>query len=291
MKLEINNITKTYHNIKALDHFSVTLQEGIYGLLGPNGAGKSTLMNTICTLIKEDEGEILLDGKSILKHKKEFLNQLGYMPQYPQLYEDFTLEEYLYYIGALKNIEKSKLEKNIDYLLKEVGLKEVRNKKIKEFSGGMKQRAMLIQALLNDPKILILDEPTAGLDPKQRIKIRNLISKLGQNKIVLISTHVVSDVEFIAKKIILIKQGKCIACESPYHLQKSIQGHVEIVQIKEIEIDDIYNKNLISSLFYEGKQLYGRIVHNQECQIKGEQVFPSLEDVYLYHFGENNEDY
>lgn len=290
MKLEIRNITKTYGHVTALDDFSISLDEGIYGVLGPNGAGKTTFMNILCLLLDMDQGMLLLDHKDIQGQKLSYLNLLGYMPQYSQLYEDFTLEEYLYYIGALKGIKKPLLKERVTSLLKDVNLLEQRKAKIKTFSGGMKQRTMLVQALLNDPKILILDEPTAGLDPKQRIKLRNLIARMSKDKIVLISTHVVSDVEFISKEIILIKAGKCIAFDSPQNLQKEIVGKTIVVEIQEEEVENLQKDYFVSSLFYETNQLYAKVVLKENQTVtKGKMVYPSLEDVYLYHFGDCDE--
>lgn len=289
MKLDIHDITKNYGAITALDGFSICLTEGIYGLLGPNGSGKTTLMNILSLLLKPDSGKVYLDDVDICLLKQEYLNYIGYMPQYARLYEDFTLEEYLYYIGALKNIGKKQLENQVEKLLKDVNLEKVRCHKLKTFSGGMKQRAMLAQALLNDPKILILDEPTAGLDPNQRIKVRNLIAKLSINKIVLISTHVVSDVEFISRKIILIQAGKCIAYDSPQCLQKDIHGKVKIIAVSESNIDNLQEEYLVSGLFYENDKLYARIIVKEAKYGEGIDVYPSLEDVYIYYFGDKNE--
>lgn len=289
MKLDIQNISKKYGQISALNEFSVTLTEGVYGFLGPNGAGKTTLMNILCLLLKADTGTVYLDDKDINLQKKKYLSDIGYMPQYAQLYEDFTLEEYLYYIGALKKIEKNQLEKRVDKLLQDVNLEKVRGNKLKTFSGGMKQRAMLVQALLNDPKILILDEPTAGLDPNQRIKVRNLIAKMSKDKIVLISTHVVGDVEFISNKIILIQEGYCIACQSPQQLLHEIHGKVKIIPLDESNVDKFQEQYLVSSLFYENDRLYARVIDKEGKYTEGIDTYPSLEDVYIYYFGDKNE--
>ena len=216
IKMELKNLTKSYEKGKiALDHFSAALEPGVYGLLGPNGAGKSTLMNLITQNLEPDEGEILINGISTAKMGASYRDVLGYMPQQQGLYDRFSALEFLRYFAALKGLKAKESRKRIEELLEVVNLTEARNRKLGGFSGGMKQRVLLAQALLNEPQILILDEPTAGLDPKERIRIRNYISSISENKIVLIATHVVSDVECIAKEILLLRSGKLLEKETP----------------------------------------------------------------------------
>ena len=224
MELALNCISKTYKkgSVKALDNFSVTLTPGVYGLLGPNGAGKSTLMNIITDNLNADGGEVVYGGENIKKLGKDYRAVLGYMPQQQGLYDDFTLNRFLWYMAALKGLKKKEAKEKITQLLETVNLTDAAHKKLGSFSGGMKQRALIAQALLNNPEILILDEPTAGLDPKERIRIRNFISEIAEDKIVLISTHVVSDIEFIAKEIILLKKGQLISHDSPNKLTKEL---------------------------------------------------------------------
>lgn len=194
-KLEIENLSKIYGKKVANDKITVTLENGVYGLLGPNGAGKSTLMKQITTLIKPDEGQILYNGEDIFKMDADYRNILGYLPQEFGVYKNFTAKEFLQYIGALKGLRGKYLNSKIGELLDLVGLYDVRNKSIGKFSGGMKRRVGIAQVLLNDPKIIVLDEPTAGLDPQERARFRNLIAKMSRDKIIILSTHIISDIE------------------------------------------------------------------------------------------------
>ena len=286
-KLEINNISKTYKKgtVKALDDFSVTLTPGVYGLLGPNGAGKSTLMNIITDNLNADSGEVLYDGENIKKLGKDYRSVLGYMPQQQGLYDDFTLNRFLWYMAALKGLKKKEAKEKIISLLETVNLTESAHKKLGGFSGGMKQRALIAQALLNNPKILILDEPTAGLDPKERIRIRNFISEIAEDKIVLISTHVVSDIEFIAKEIILLKEGKLISHKTCNSLTKEIENKVFEVEIEKEKLKYFQENYRVSNLFHSGDKITVRIVTDTPPKnYKPKPVPPTLEDLYLYVF-------
>ena len=290
-KLEINNISKTYKKgtVKALDDFSVTLTPGVYGLLGPNGAGKSTLMNIITDNLNADSGEVLYDGENIKKLGKDYRSVLGYMPQQQGLYDDFTLNRFLWYMAALKGLKKKEAKEKIISLLETVNLTESAHKKLGGFSGGMKQRALIAQALLNNPKILILDEPTAGLDPKERIRIRNFISEIAEDKIVLISTHVVSDIEFIAKEIILLKEGKLISHNTCNSLTKEIENKVFEVEIEKENLKYFQENYRVSNLFHSGDKITVRIVtDNVPKNHAPKPVPPTLEDLYLYVFESEN---
>ena len=208
MELTVRNVTKEYKNKKANNDISFTLHKGVIGLLGANGAGKSTLMRMMCGILSPTEGVITYDGIDV--SKEEYRNVLGYLPQDFGYYPDFTAMDFLMYISALKGLNSSDSKKKSNELLKLVGLYDNRKQKIKTFSGGMKQRLGIAQALLNDPEVIILDEPTAGLDPKERVKFRNIIAELGKDNIVLLSTHIVSDVEKIADRILVIKDGNVV---------------------------------------------------------------------------------
>ena len=239
MELRLINIKKSYNNGKtfAVNDFSVRLTPGVYGLLGPNGAGKSTLMNIITDNLRADSGSVLLNGKDILTLGADYRDLLGYMPQQQGLYDDFTGEKFLWYMAALKGMKKRDARIQIERTLGLVNLTDDRYKKLKSYSGGMKQRILIAQALLNDPKILIMDEPTAGLDPKERIRIRNFISEISKDKIVLLATHVVSDVEYISKEILIMKAGKVIRHGTPGKLLHDMEHHVfEVLVTAEEQI-------------------------------------------------------
>lgn len=290
LTLEIHNLNKTYKGgkVKALHDFSATLTPGVYGLLGPNGAGKSTLMNIITDNLKADSGAIKYNGKDTNKLGKEFRSVLGYMPQQQGLYNDFTANRFLWYMAALKGLKKKEAKEKITQLLETVNLKDSAHKKLGSFSGGMKQRVLIAQALLNDPEILILDEPTAGLDPKERIRIRNFISEIAENKIVILATHVVSDIEFIAKEVMLLKQGQLLACDTTENLLKRIENMVYEVNVPDGEVEHFEKKYNVSNIFRNGDKVIARVVSDElPSDLNKESVRPNLEDLYLFYF-ENN---
>ena len=291
--LNISSISKSYHSTLALNQFTVMLTSGIYALLGPNGSGKSTLMNIITDNLKADSGEITYtsdDGltENILKMGVRFREKLGFMPQYPGLYPNFTVERFMWYMAALKGLPKEKAKKEIPEILAAVELDDVPKRKIGALSGGMKQRLTLAQAVLGDPEILILDEPTAGLDPKQRIAIRNYISKIAFNKIVIIATHVVSDIEFIARDIIMLKKGVIVDNAPPHELTKKIEGKVWNVPCLESEVQSMQDTFRVTNIARddESGNVSLRVLSDEKPSEDSKIVTPTLEDYYLYIFGD-----
>lgn len=210
MELKLDKVKKEFGDFAAVDGMTLSMTSGVYGLLGVNGAGKTTMMRMICTLMQPTSGTITYDGKDIFKMDTEYRNILGYLPQEFGYYPEFTVRDYLLYIAALKGMKTVVARKRIKELLHEVGMSKASSKKMRQLSGGMKRRVGIAQAMLNNPQILILDEPTAGLDPLERIRFRNLIAKLAETRIVLLSTHIVSDIEAIADEILLMKDGKLV---------------------------------------------------------------------------------
>ena len=287
VKLQLSELTKKYNDKLALDHITFSFTSGIYGLLGPNGAGKSTMMNLITDNISPTSGRILIDDRNIKDIDKEYRKLLGYMPQQQNFYPELTLLRFMYFIASLKGLNKHEAKRDIEYYLKMVNLYDVREKRLGTFSGGMRQRALIAQALIGNPKILILDEPTAGLDPKERIRIRNLISEVSRDKIVIIATHVVADVEFIAKEIIMLNSGVILKSGKPADLLAEINGKVWNIYISDREITEVNDKYKVSNISREGESVIARIVaESYEDKWESETVRPDLEDLYLYLNGE-----
>lgn len=294
MELLLENLSKTYGTVQALKSVSYTFEPGVYGILGANGAGKSTMINLITDNVSRDSGgnggKILFDGVDILKLGKKFRALVGYMPQQQGFYEDFSPKAFLKYMAEIKGVrgkndEGKTVNQQIDELLEVVNLTQVAYKKIGGFSGGMKQRVLLAQALLGNPKILILDEPTAGLDPKERIGIRNYIAELSKDKIILFATHVVSDIECIADRVMLLKKGEIIAEGTPVELIEQMQGKVAEITCSLDDVSDLQEKYKVGNIRQRKNGLALRIVGDElpkEAVKVNDNI--DLEDVYLYYF-------
>ncbi len=294
MELVLENLKKTYGTVQALKGVNYTFKPGVYGILGANGAGKSTMINLITDNVSRDRGseggKVLYGGEDILKLGKKFRALVGYMPQQQGFYDDFSPKAFLKYMAEIKGV-KGKNEKGqtvnqqIDELLEIVNLTHVAYKKIGGFSGGMKQRVLLAQALLGNPKILILDEPTAGLDPKERISIRNYIAELSKDKIILFATHVVSDIECIADQVMLLKKGEIIANGTPVELIEQMQGKVAEITCTLDEVGELQEKYKVGNIRQRKNGLALRIVGDELPQeaVKVDDNI-DLEDVYLYYF-------
>lgn len=285
MELVIDRLTKQYKNKIAVDRFSMNLKPGIYGLLGANGAGKTTLMRMICDIQKPTSGQIKYNGTDISKLGERYRDILGYLPQDFGYYPDFTANDFLMYIATLKGLSKVAATTRIHELLQIVSLQNEKNQKIKTFSGGMKQRLGIAQAMINNPKILILDEPTAGLDPKERVKFRNLISSFSRDKIIILSTHIVSDIEFIADKIIVMKNGNKILMGTPEELLEKLKGNVWMCSTYDNnEVEILNNKYCIINIHQENNRTELRIVSENKPNSTAVNIDPNLEDLYLANF-------
>ena len=286
MDLRISNLTKDFDGFKAVNNFSYSMDCGVYGLLGVNGAGKTTLMRMLTTLMKPTSGIITWDGEDIMDMDGKYRMLLGYLPQDFGYYPDFSVYDYLMYIAALKGIRPAVARQRVKELLKQVGLVKARNKKMKTLSGGMKRRAGIAQAMLNDPKILILDEPTAGLDPSERIRFRNLISELSEDRIVLLSTHIVSDIEYIANEILLMKDGQLVISGTSEDIIDSMPESVWISRVSKSSIDVCLKKFKVSNVKTVPGGAELRIISRNQPTENAIQVDATLEDVFLYYFGE-----
>ena len=289
MELELTGIEKSYNKGRtyAVKDFSVRLTQGVYGLLGANGAGKSTLMNIITQNLNADKGKVAFNGTEIGRLGADYRKKLGYVPQQQGVYDDFTGEKFLWYMSALKGLKKGEAKERMNMLLDVVNLQDAKYKKLKSYSGGMKQRILIAQALLNDPEILVMDEPTAGLDPNERIRIRNFISGISKNKIVLLATHVVPDVECISKNILIMEAGSVVKQGAPEELMEQMENKVFEVLVTEEERKYYETANCrIANMILSGNKTCLRIVSDNIPKVgKVQTVYPSLEDVYLYWVG------
>lgn len=286
MELKIINLTKKFGDFTAVNNLNLTMTNGVYGLLGVNGAGKTTFMRMLCTLSQPTNGSIICDGKDIFKMEQEYRELLGYLPQDFGFYPEFTVEDYLLYISKIKEIDSDIAKIRVKELINKVDLIKVANKKMKKLSGGMKRRVGIAQAMLNDPKILILDEPTAQLDPNERVRFRNLISELSKDRIVLLSTHIVSDIEYIANEIWMMKDGKIVIKGTLHEVVNSMPEKVWSCFVENDKIQETMKTYKVSNINLESNGGNLRII-SEEMPFKGAIcIDPTLEDLFLYYFGE-----
>lgn len=288
MELEICEVTRKYKEKCAVDHVSLTLTPGVWGLLGANGAGKTTLMRMIAGIQKPTSGCVKYDGIRIEALKEGYRDIFGYLPQEFGFYPGFSVSDYLEYIAALKGLTKREAKKRIQVLLKRVSLEEVKDKKIYKLSGGMKRRVGIAQALLNDPEVLVLDEPTSGLDPGERVKFRNLLSEFAHDRIVLVSTHIVSDIEYIATCNAVMKGGKIIATGKTEELVRLVDGKVWSADIDGRELGAYEHKVSVVNVYNEGNGDVSVRYLAKAPVIPGSQSEkPRMEDLYLWMFPES----
>lgn len=285
MELKCERIKKYYGKQCALNDFSATLTEGVYGLLGPNGSGKTTLINIIIGILGANQGKVLLDGIDVRQMGTKYLERIGYLPQAPTFYKNFRTDEFLRYMCALKNIPKSQIKSRTAEVLEQVNLTDAYKKKIGVLSGGMRQRLGIAQAILNRPDILILDEPTAGLDPLERIRFRNIISRLSRDKLVLLATHIVSDIEYIAKEVLILKKGALVMQGTPEEIEKALTGKVWHVVTSEEGVSDLVERYAIGNIKRIEKDFVLRIVCGNRPEGLATPAEPCLEDVFLSIFG------
>lgn len=286
MKLLLDSVSKKYGKKYALKDLTIEFTNGVYGILGANGAGKTTLINIITGILQQTSGQVRLDGRDVKDMGTEYLDKIGYLPQYPQFYPNFRVKEFLIYMCSIKGVPKKKAKAILPQIVEEVNLREHIDKKIGELSGGMRQRLGIAQAILNDPNILILDEPTAGLDPGERIRFRNIISNIAKNRMVLISTHIVSDIEYIANQVVILQEGRLNRMGTVEQLCSNIQGNVWEVNVEEKVAEELMKKYLTSNIKRINQNVLMRIISRskpfESCRI----LEPQLEDVFLTVFGE-----
>ncbi|MDM0550934.1 ATP-binding cassette domain-containing protein [Clostridium perfringens] len=282
--LVVNNVSKKYGSFYALKDINLEFNNGVYAILAPNGAGKTTLIKLLTTLIFPTSGEILYKGTDIVSLDGEYRDIIGYLPQDFGYYRNYTPRKFLLYLAALKGIKKEDAVEKVKEVLKVVSLENVENKKMKGFSGGMIQRVGIAQALLNDPKILILDEPTAGLDPKERVRFRNLLSDLSRDRIVIISTHIVSDIEFISNEVIMIKDHKILYKDSIENICSTLEGMVYETSMTFEESKEFRKKYILLSEKQDGGIMKARFISQGNNDEKWVRVNSNIEDVFLYQY-------
>lgn len=286
MELRIENLTREFKEVRAVDAVNCRMEKGVYGLLGVNGAGKTTFMRMLCTLLRPTGGEIYYNGEDIFEMGADYRRRLGYLPQEFGYYPDFTVKDYLLYIASIKGINRAAARKKVNVLLPKVGLSKVQNRKMKKLSGGMKRRAGIAQAMLNDPEILILDEPTAGLDPSERIRFRNLISELASERLVILSTHIVSDIEYIANQILLMKDGTLLHSGTLSEIVSEVEEKVWSAHVLPEQAPYFMKNYKVVSVRNGEGMAHMRILSDEMPCPGARQEELTLEDVFLHYFGE-----
>jgi len=290
VKLTTSHLTRAYKGKIALHDVSTELTTGVYGLIGPNGAGKTTFMRMLADVLRPTSGEICINGHNIRSLNERYRDLLGYLPQDCGMYSYFTAYRFLKYMSALKGMERNEADRKISELLSLVSLSDHQNTKIGKFSGGMKRRLGIAQALLNDPKLLILDEPTAGLDPKERVRFRNLLSDISGERIVLLSTHIITDIEYIAKEVLVLKEGALVKQQSPDTILRQLEGKVWHIIVPAHRLEELEKQYVIGNLQRKGNQIEARIITDGKPTDDAVAQAPRLEDIYLYYFGEFSAD-
>lgn len=283
MELFIDQVSKSFGNKQALDGLSLSLKPGVLGLLGPNGAGKSTLMKILATLMQPSKGKIIFDGLNIFDHPQEFRKHLGYLPQNFGLYPNLNAYEFLEYMAAVKGLSMKSAKKRIQELLEALNLIQDAQRNIGSYSGGMKQRIGIAQAILNDPKVLIVDEPTVGLDPEERIRFRNLLANMAAGRIIILSTHIVSDIESLASQIAMISQGKLLQHALPEDLLVEMEHKVWECIVPSQQLPEVQQSHVVSRVFQRSDGMHVRIVSDQRPFPEAQLMAPTLEDAYLYY--------
>jgi ABC-2 type transport system ATP-binding protein len=286
LKLTIKNVSKVYGEKIAVNNIETELTPGVYGFLGANGSGKTTLMRMLAGILRPSSGQILFNGEDIRALDERYRDILGYLPQHIGFYHNMSAEKFLQYIAALKGLDNVKAKKKVEELLELVNLTDERKVKLGKFSGGMKQRVGIAQALLNDPKVLIVDEPTAGLDPKERIRFRNLLSQIADDRIVLLSTHIVSDIEYIAKEVLILKNGQLIRKDTPQALLEGLKNKVWSLQSPEKDVPQLEERFKVGSMLRQPDGVLLRIISDQKPASDAVNAEPNLEDLYLYYLEE-----
>lgn len=286
MRLTLERLSKQFKNRIAVENVNAELTEGIYGFLGANGAGKTTLMQMICGIVAPTSGEVKLNGKNVTEMGEQFRDLLGYLPQEFGYTPGFTAEDFLLYIASVKGLDPRYARRRTRELMKLVSLEGDMKRKIRTFSGGMKRRLGIAQALLNDPKILIMDEPTAGLDPKERAYFRNVISEMAQDKIIIISTHIVSDIEYISDQVILMKKGRFILQGTTEELTAEAEGMVWSCRVPVREWAAFEISHTVANSRNLGEMVEARVISPERPCADAEQTEPTLEDLYLKCFSD-----